>query len=57
MGMNTRYKLLCFVSKDKGAFKIEPPFDIVDIEDIETGNRSNVAFDQIDFSIEKILQG
>ncbi len=49
-----QYNFLCFVSKKDGVFKIEPPFDFIDVEDIKTGDRLSLAFGEMDFSIEKI---
>jgi hypothetical protein len=43
------------VSKSNGAFKIEPPFDFIDVEDYKTGDRLSLAFDEVDFSVEKIM--
>lgn len=49
-----QYNFLCFVSKRDGVFKIEPPFNFIDVEDVKTGDRFSLAFDEVDFSIEKI---
>lgn len=53
--LESRYNFLCFVSKSNGAFKIEPPFDFIDVEDYKTGDRLSLAFDEVDFSVEKIM--
>jgi hypothetical protein len=50
----SQYNFLCFVSKGDGVFKIEPPFDFIDVEDVNTGDRLSLTFDEVDYSIETI---
>jgi len=49
-----KYKFLCFVSIDNGVFRIEPPFDFVDVEHVETGDRLSLAIDEVEFFVEKL---
>lgn len=51
-----RYGFLCFVTNNDGVFKLEPPFDFIDVEDLCTGARLSLAFDDVEFFIEKIKQ-
>lgn len=50
-----RHIFLCFKSKTGKTFKIEPPFDFVGVEDIETGDRLSVEFEGLEFSVEPII--
>ena len=52
--LESRYNFLCFVSKENGVFKVEPPFDFISVEDVENGERLRLAFDEVHFSIEKM---
>jgi len=53
-GFDFQYIFLCFKSRTGTEFKIEPPFDYVGVEDIETRDRSSVAFEELEFSVHSI---
>lgn len=50
-----RYNVMCFLSRKNEEFKIEPPFDFVDVEDVHTLQRLCLAFTDLDFSVEKLI--
>lgn len=51
----SQYYFLCFVSKLDGAFKIEPPFDFIDVVHIETKDILTLALEEVEFSIVPIV--
>lgn len=51
---NARYYFRYFITKDEITFKMAPPFDLVEVEDIKSGDRFKVSFDDVEFSIETI---
>lgn len=53
-GLECQYNFLCFVSKVDGAYVNQPPFDLVGLEDIGSGDRLNLALDEVDFFVETI---
>ena len=53
--MDVNYVFLSFVTKKKdGAYWIEPPFDNVNVKNIETGEVLTMSLDCVNFSIEPI---
>lgn len=45
---------LTFVAKKGSAWKIEPPFDHVDVEDFKTGKRYTIPIEEVDFIVKPI---
>ncbi|AQW61478.1 hypothetical protein [Vibrio owensii] len=51
-----RLAFLCFKSNKNEVYRIEPPFDFVGVEDIYTGERYNLRFDELEFDIMQLEQ-
>jgi len=49
--LSTSYYFLCFLTETDCGHKIEPPFDFISVENVETRLRSVIAFDDIEFSL------
>ncbi|MEQ5777157.1 hypothetical protein J4E05_16665 [Thalassospira sp. NFXS8] len=51
----SQYYFFKFVTKDDGCIRIWSPFDYIYVEDIKTGDRFYLAFDEVEFSVDQIV--
>ena len=55
-GDGKKYIFLAFVTTSNGSnYKIEAPFDYVDVEEVNTGNRITLPIEKVDFSLETVI--
>jgi hypothetical protein len=51
----SQYYFFKFVTKDDESIRIWSPFDYIYVEDINTGDRFYLAFDEVEFSVDQII--
>jgi hypothetical protein len=49
-----KYVFLCFTTKIGESYKISPPFDFANVEDIASGKRLVLSVKELNFIIEQI---